>query len=604
MKQLWISPILCMVLGAGALAQGGSRGGFGGGGFGGGAQGGQGQEIYDRSIRAIDAAIATYLNGDPVSNILTPGEYSEWTLRLKPGQVVIAEAFSEAFDPMLEIVAEGETQIFENDDRYPGDQRPLLLWRCEREGTYFLRVRSFRGRAGGQFFINQMVYDSMDISSDKMTDREFESPTRFLFRVQMKAGEIKQIVMPVTEDKKFFQASVGQAISPIGLPDIGLAFPLRPIVPNAILAPVDGTYYVLATAQPGERKTLRAGTVDYVPATLERQGATVQASANTNRPMLWRMKVKAGELLQIATPDLHLESDIVVVEEPDLSKFDLKNAESNPFFPKPKDTSDADIGPAFIELPARERDGRLFVLAAKRDATLWIASDGVGEKDKRYTLSVAPAARDYAVGNSNHGRLTVGRTDYWTFDAKVGDVMTFRTTANGFSQQVYLMDPDLKPVGREIALPDQAEIELDLIVRKPGRYLAWVSCYGDGGGGEYTLARSVFEPKRFGKNAAAIGELADGDVQVWTFTAQPDDPLLIRWNSTNWSYSINIRDERGEPVSLPLTAVDESNRYGILKVDRPTTFLIVLRAGPDKAKYSIELKELPGMKRGSSGSEP
>jgi len=98
----------------------------------------------DRSVNAIEGTLGRYLNGDELKSVLTPGEFANWDLKLNAGDVLVADAHSDAFDPGLQIV-DGQSKVLaENDDRYPGDQRPLLFWRCEKAGTYGLRVRCFR----------------------------------------------------------------------------------------------------------------------------------------------------------------------------------------------------------------------------------------------------------------------------------------------------------------------------------------------------------------------------------------------------------------------------------------------------------------------------
>ena len=57
-----------------------------------------GQQPYDTSADAIEQRLHQYLKGPEVKNILTPGEYSEWPLTLKAGQVVISEARSPLAD--------------------------------------------------------------------------------------------------------------------------------------------------------------------------------------------------------------------------------------------------------------------------------------------------------------------------------------------------------------------------------------------------------------------------------------------------------------------------------------------------------------------------
>jgi hypothetical protein len=122
---------------------------------------------------------------------------------------------------------------------------------------------------------------------------------------------------------------------------------------------------------------------------------------------------------------------------------------------------------------------------------------------------------------------------------------------------------------------------------------------GDGGGGDYSLSRKVYHAKEFGKGSPATGDLVEGQTEVWKFTAKPNEPLLVRWKSSG-SYSGSVRDENGAVTNLPLTSVDGSTSYGILKVDKPRTFLIVLIANGGKSHYSIELKRHPWIWEGLS----
>src|ERR1700722_3148256 len=106
------------------------------------AQGGQNNDLRDAGgrIRAIEDLLSRYLNGDEIRSVLSPGEFSSFPLNLKAGEIVVSEARSDAFDPALEIVDDKNKVVAYNDDRYPGDQRPLLFWRCDHDGAYALRV--------------------------------------------------------------------------------------------------------------------------------------------------------------------------------------------------------------------------------------------------------------------------------------------------------------------------------------------------------------------------------------------------------------------------------------------------------------------------------
>ena len=82
------------------------------------AQGGMmgGQQQRQSDVQQIDQRIGLYLNGDELKSVLTPGEFVEYKLNIKSGQVLFAGASSEAFDAALEIVDAKNNVLASNDD--------------------------------------------------------------------------------------------------------------------------------------------------------------------------------------------------------------------------------------------------------------------------------------------------------------------------------------------------------------------------------------------------------------------------------------------------------------------------------------------------------
>lgn len=572
-------------------------GGVGGGGFGGGGFSGRGTAMadsYDGSVQAIENEIKTYLDGQEIKNILTPGEYSEWPLTLKAGQVVIAEARSDAFDPALEIVDDKQKVMGTNDDRYPGDQRPLLLWRCETAGSYSIRGRCFRDKAGGQFFLRFVVMDSYDLDIDRKLDTEIKNDSPFLLRIPMKAGQIRQPSIETSNQKRYAQPSLSTMISPTGLPDIQLAKPLWDVFPFAILAPVDGDYYVMAKTYQRDPATILIGLKDVSAVKVPVEGGNASMPGKTGVQSLWTLPVKKGQILEVSTPELTPYTSVIVSEEPSVAKYDLKKPDTNPFYPSVKNPEEVEK-PAIHVLPSRARDQRTTIFVARRDANLWVASSGWGDEKAAFNLRVQPAIKDFAESKTQSSQLRIGNTDYWAFDAKLGDVMTFDFGSAGFAEQVRIIDPELQDYWVNQAIADQTMIKGSLIARKAGRYLVAVSSIGDGGGGEYTLARTVYQAKEFSKASPAKGDFANGQTQVWKFTAKPNEPLLLHWTSSDWDYSIVTKNAAGMDVQIPLQAVSGNDRYAILKVEQPTEYMIVLTPYSKNAKYTIELNDLPGI---------
>jgi hypothetical protein len=560
-------------------------------------QQGDRQGIYQSSaIQQVEQRLGLYLNGEMLKSILTPGEVVEWKIDLKAGQVVVAEAVSESFDPALEIVDALGKIYTQNDDRYPGDQRPLVFWRAEAGGAYLLRVRCFQNKAGGQVLARFNTYDTLDLSSGKVEDETFDATRPFLVRVPMKAGQVNDFVTERMGEGNYLNYRLNLAIFPNGLPERApsLGETVSPAI-RALAAPLAGDYYLMYTpfGYRSGKGRVRIGTREFVPKKLEPQGAAYVSQAPTNTPALFELSVKAGDLLEASTPELTLNSTLKVAEAPDLAKFSLdpKKPEQNPFFPTVKNQP-PDVEPALDFLPSR-RGGRIAVFRARRDAKLWLATDGIGPADKTFMLRVKPAAEDFIENKPNVGKLKVGKYDYWAFEAKAGDVMTFNVATAAFNQVVVVRDPDLGEVRHAEAPLDQTQDSWRMVIQKPGRYLIQYSCLGDGGGGDYTLSRSVLAAKEFTMAKPAKGEIADGEIQIWKFTATPNEPLFVRWNSSNWSYNLAIYDDKGNATDFQRQDIDGHNRLGILKVSEPRTYVIMLVGSKDKASYSIELSPIP-----------
>jgi hypothetical protein len=308
--------------------------------------------------------------------------------------------------------------------------------------------------------------------------------------------------------------------------------------------------------------------------------------------VIWEVHVKTGEILRATTAELDVQCQLTVADKPDFTKYDLSKPETNPFYPH----ADAPEDPSFDRLSARAGDQRVALFRAKRDATLWLSTNAAGKPNSQFTLNIVPGTTEYAADKTNTGYLRIADTNWWAFDAKPGDVMSLTTVSPKFADLLVVRDPDMNEIRHFEAPLDQTSDRWRVVVQKPGRYLMSVSSVGNGGSGEYSLARQVFHSKEFSKSSPAKGEISNGEVQVWTFKAQPNDPLLIHWASSNSNYEVAIYDEKGNQTELDLQRLDDHNEFGILKVDQPRTFVLVLSGNGSKASYDIDLGPVPGFR--------
>lgn len=559
------------------------------------------QGLYRReSLNQIESAIGNYLNGEEEMTILTPGEYSEWKQSLKAGQVIVAGAKSQAFDPALEIVDEQGTVLAKNDDRYPGDQRPLLFWRCERDGTYGLRARCFRDKSGGQVFVQFNTYSTLDVTSDQFVEGTLEATKPFLIRFPMKQGQILEPVAERVGEGGYLPFQFGQLINPNGLPERVPSFgaPLRPAF-TALVAPLDGDYYVMGEPYGRANGTgkVRVAARDHAPVRLAGSSVAESPAVAGNTVAVWELPVKAGELLRVSVPDLDKNCGFVLVEKPDFSHFDVSKPESNPFFPIPRNAPPGP-GAAVTMLSARDKDNRDMVFQVERDSTLWLATNGAGTKSKTFNLKIAPAATTLPDKGASKGHLRIADTDYWAFDAKAGEVLTLSSSSTDFSLLTILRAPGLSELRHAEADIDQSKDTWRLVAPRPGRYLLAVSCVGNGGGGDYTLSRSVLPPKQFGLSSPAKGEISSGEISVWTFTVRPGEPVLVKWTSTAWTFGIEVYDDQGRPSGFQQDVIDDHTRLGILSVKQPQTFVVVLNGNGATAAYEVSVMPLSNVIKG------
>lgn len=578
-----------------AVAQGGGGApgvGFGGGGGFQGGQGGRGgQDGAIRNGQRLDEQIGRYLTGPEHEHILTPGDFTDWPLKLEEGQVVVAEASSIAFDPALEIVDSKGKVLASNDDRYPGDQRPLLLWRCPAKGEYSLHGRCFRDKSGGQYRLRFSVYDTIDASTSVASEKKFSGELPVLIRAAMKRGQIFEGVNLQQEapDRVFLRFDT--AIAPCGLPDLDLLRPFQPTLGDtSLLAVADGDYYFLGSSEP-IKGTSKVQLVEHKTMAVKPESRAKSDAPPKSSVDIWTFSAKAGELLQVRTPELTPYSRSTIEPQPEMPEAPKKPDDWSAFYPEVPDPK-KDRSPAFTPLRGRDRDLRMTNFKVNKDTTFWVVNRPLRQGETNYSLQIVPLAKPIADGTGTRGNLRIGDAEFWSFDGQVGDVVVLDTQCKDFYSRVRFMDPDLRDLAQLVPQVDGDRASATMILRKAGTNLMEVSCNGEGGSGGYTLTRKLVPPKVFDVTKPAAGELDGNKVQVWKFVAKPGEPLLVKWDVSNPSVRLRALDEAGNNVNIPLQRVNDLKWYGVLTVDKERTFIVVVEGPGTKASYSMTLSAL------------
>ena len=163
--------LIALVALLGAVVPSFAQGSVMGGGFGG------------ASGRPIDTDLTT------ATNILTPGQQSEWALTIKDGETIIASATTTNFDPAIQIVDKEGKVLAENDDVRLGVQDALLVYRFAKAGSYKLLVKAFKGAGGGQFKLTLRRFVATDIKvGARTTSPPGGKPVQF-YRFSAEVGQ-------------------------------------------------------------------------------------------------------------------------------------------------------------------------------------------------------------------------------------------------------------------------------------------------------------------------------------------------------------------------------------------------------------------------------
>jgi hypothetical protein len=603
-----------------------------GGGLGGGFFGGQGQAgalggTFDNRVEAL------FTSGFR-SSILTPGEFVEWKLDLKAGEMLVAEATSTAFDPAMEVIDDKEKVLQANDDRYPGDQRPLIFFRVPADGAYRLRVRCYHDKSGGQASVRFRSYPCLD-ADGPLHDVKVREASTFA-HLHMKAGEIRELVWEPGKSNPGLTFVVREVFSSFGLPSPQLLGAMAPAMGSGhqylFMAPVDGDDYALIghggvaddtlsagagaggfgvarsgkgmTNQPirpqeeatGPLRDLSIGSRTVEAKRLDLADGRATTDGAMNEPNLYELKLKAGTFLQLSAPELKSGCAFEEMARPDVSKFDVTKPEVNPFDPNMKvEQPSVDISP----LPLRSRDGRVSGIVVRGDTTLWLGVRGGGPAGKKFALTVSPGATPLAEDKATSAELKIDHTEYWSFDPKAGDVMTMEARSKAFVESLRLYDPELGQIADYTVEPGdepEAVSRWNFVVQRPGRYLVSIGCLGEGGSGSYSLHRVTVPAKEFGPGRVASGSLSNGQVQCWKFTMEPTGkaaPLLVHWRGEG-DLETEVYYDNGGRADISRTGVSPSEDYSIIApTSLKRTYVIVFRGnGAKAAKYEVSLAPL------------
>lgn len=240
--------ISTLAFGQGSASGYGAGASPGAGGFGGGGMG-SADGLYppDSLIGRAEVDITSRMWTSRTA-ILTPGDHVEFKFELKANEVLLASATGESFDAALN-VADAKGQILlKNDDRREGDQSPLVVFRALADGSYSLKVLSFRSVAGGRFTVQFRRFMPVEGKYGRhkylTTTTGTDETRRLALRISLKKGQIVDLYQGPQQGLAGVAKQVRKIIGPSGVPENDFEIIPSQSAAPVFLAKVDGDFYV------------------------------------------------------------------------------------------------------------------------------------------------------------------------------------------------------------------------------------------------------------------------------------------------------------------------------------------------------------------------
>jgi hypothetical protein len=224
-----------------------------------------------------------------------------------------------------------------------------------------------------------------------------------------------------------------------------------------------------------------------------------------------------------------------------------------------------------------------------------------------FTVSPGDEGGTLINGAATQGTIDLGDLDMWTFTANVGDSIVLSMGGVNFNPELDLYGPTGKLIatggsgtaGTRYAL-------ISVTATNSGTFTVVASSWYGNLSGPYTLYLAhipepfVVSPGDQGgtltNGAASSGTIDVGDLDMWTFTANPGDSIVLRMGGTNFNPQIDLYGPTGKLIDTGGNGVS-GNRDALISVTATNsgTFTVVASSwyGSLSGPYTLHLAHIP-----------
>lgn len=527
------------------LAQQGGVSGFGGGMMGGGG-------------RTSDTDLVN------ATNILTPGQPSEWALTVKEGETLVANATTTNFDPALQIVDEKGVVLAENDDIELGIQDARLLFRFPKAGAYKLLVKAFKGAGGGQFRLTMRRFVSTDIRIGARTTSASSNARGQYFRFTAEAQQTLILSLQSgTPPTVAVFSPTGEQLELSGMAGDGT----RGRQPRASFrAELKGDYYARVVSTSPFALTIAAARI----APLSLGSAPSPRRLEAGGMDIWTFEGMAGDFIRVSAKAKGIRVTAQL---------------------QPRAAKDALTGDELEELEGNPKaQGELVVFVKKSGPFELTIAQPLGQAVD-YVLTSTRTVPTWNTGAPRQEVLTLGGADYYLVEGKAGEILRVEGVTEQFDIALELYNRSGETLSSNDDGGKDRNALLTVLLAKTDTYLLRVRSFGFGGSGAYQLRRAP-DPVR----PLTIGEKETGSLgvdvsDIWSFTGKAGKTLILSVRSADFDTFVRVFGPDGIELASNDDGGDGTNSLlsFTLPLDGKYTIWVSGKAGT--GKYSVRALE-------------
>jgi hypothetical protein len=532
----------------------------GGGGFGGSGGGQMDESLRDPSLDVPERFRKTVEQGWPVAwqnrtAILSPGDRVQYKVKLAADEVLLAVATSINFDPALEVVL-NKAKVATNDDRIEGDQSSFINFRASVASEYTLNVVSYSKSAGGQFNLQFLVINRVDLGLQPPTSGQFRRLS--VYRTTLEKGKTYRFALTWGYNSGFLSGIVG---------------PSGNRSEDYDLISADGR------SQRAVFTALKSG--DFL---LRFGESSPEAVLSRTEVPTYILGLDASQSLRLSPQGMAIVTTPVRPGVPFETRMPAALTVEHKFVRTPTESDSAPVSNG-ISRRIESSDGAnlnwtlLFPAEGQWRRLAENNSDSAGE----FTLTNSTALSRFQAGKSPNDRLGIGQAKVFMYQSRPGEISRVGVSTEGFAPTLELFSMTGQAVNR-LENSRDSKVFSELYFPDGGDFLVVLRCFGNGGSGNFALDRQEL-PMR---------SLKLGESLVIPANSSIVDAAQIALEA-NTDYEIVYGPKRQPPFQILTNGYAETGRVNLL--DRSFVTFRMEKAGVLRLWFPRSNQDQPFMIR-------